>query len=82
MESWGRLGALLGALGTFSGPSLALLGALLGHLGASVRSHEPIGSDKARRQTTLIFRRSGAMLASLGGPWRVRRALETVLWPS
>ena len=53
--SWAALGAVLGALGAVLEPSWAPLGALLGHLGAILRPQEPIGSEKARRQKTLIF---------------------------
>ena len=53
--SWGGLGALLDALGAVLGLSWASLGAVLGHLGAILRPQEPIGSEKARRQKTLIF---------------------------
>ena len=37
------------------GPSWASLGALLGHLGAILRPRKAIGSEKARKQKTLIF---------------------------
>ena len=53
--SWSALGALLGALGAVLEPSWAPLGALLGHLGAILRLRIAIGSEKARRPTTLIF---------------------------
>ena len=56
-RSWGPLGALLGALGAFLGPSWASIGALLGHFGATLRPQKPIGSEKARRQTSLSFLR-------------------------
>ena len=69
--SWSALGALLGALGPVLGLSWARLGALLGHLGAILRPQEPIESEKARRQQTLIFLRClkefGLSGASLGG---------------
>ena len=55
--SWADLGALLGALGAVLGPSWAPLGSLWGHLGAILRPQEPIGSEKARRQKTLVFPR-------------------------
>ena len=52
-RSWAPLGRSWGHLG----PSWAPLGALLGHLGAILRPQRPIGSEKARMPTTLIFRR-------------------------
>ena len=70
-SSWGALEALLGALGAVSGPSWASLATLLGHIGAILRPQEPIGSEKARRQKTLVFLRFlkdfGLSGASLGG---------------
>ena len=69
--SWAALGALLGALGPVLGLSWARLGALLGHFGAILRLQEPIESEKARRQKTLILQRFfkdfGLSGASLGG---------------
>ena len=81
--SWAALGALLGALGAVLGPSWAPLGALLGHLGAILRPQEPIGSEKARRQKTLIFLRFWSDLglsgASLGGSVATSSRLGAVL---
>ena len=56
-RSWGAFGALLGALGAVLGASLALLGAVFGHLGTILRPPKRIGSEKARRQTSLFFSR-------------------------
>ena len=66
--SWAALGALLGALGAALGPSWAPLGALLGHLGAILRPQDPIGSEKARKQTTLVFPRFWSHFGISGGP--------------
>ena len=83
--SWAALGALLGALGPVLGLSWAPLGALLGHLGAILRPQEPIGSEKARRQTTLIFLRFWSDFclsgASLGGSVATWSRLGAVLEP-
>eukprot|EP00959_Pyramimonas_sp_CCMP1952_P454055 9469283-Pyramimonas_sp.AAC.1 len=69
--SWGLLGALSGALGAVLGRSCASLGAALGHLGAILMLQEPIGSEKARRQNTLVGPRFlnlfGLSRTSLGG---------------
>ena len=45
----------MGARGAALGLSWTLLGALLGHLGANLRRRMAIGSEKARRQNTLMF---------------------------
>ena len=84
-RSWSALGALLGALGPLKGPSWAPLGGLLGHLGAILRLQEPIESEKARRQKTLIFLRLlkdfGLSGASLGGSVASWGRLGAVLEP-
>ena len=54
-RSWAPLGAILGGHRAVLGASWALLGALLGNLGAILRPQKRIGSEKARRQTSLIF---------------------------
>ena len=83
--SWAALGALLGALGPVLGLSWARLGALLGHLGAILRLQEPIESEKARRQKTLIFiwflNDFGFSGASLGGSVASWGRLGAVLEP-
>ena len=65
--SCGALGALLGVMKAVSGLSWASLGALLGQLGAILRPRKAIGSEKARRQKTLIFLRFWKDFSLLGG---------------
>ena len=78
-------GALLGDLGAVLGLSWAPLGTLLGHLGAILRPWMAIGSETARRQTSLVFLRSlkdfGLLEASLGGSLASWSRLGTVLGP-
>ena len=80
----------MGALGAVLGLSWAPLGALLGHLEAILRPRKAIGSEKARRQKSLIFIRFlkdfgilGASLGSSEGTWSrpgaVLRALGGML---
>ena len=57
----------MGALGAVLGLSWASLGALLGHLGAILRPRMAIGSEKARKQNTLIFLRFWKDFGLLGG---------------
>eukprot|EP00959_Pyramimonas_sp_CCMP1952_P405689 8502758-Pyramimonas_sp.AAC.1 len=47
---------MLGALWAVLGASWTPLGAFLGHLGAMLRPQKRIGSEKARGQTSFIFR--------------------------
>ena len=86
-HSWGALGALLGALGAVLGLSWAPLGALLGHLEAILRPRKVIGSEKARKQKTLLFLRclkdvcllgasSGRSWSPLGPSWGHLEASE------
>ena len=85
--SWAALEALLSDLGPVLGLSWARLGALLGHLGATLRLQEPIESEKARRQKTLIFLGflkdfgfSGASLGCSVATWgRLGAALELLV---
>ena len=58
---WSALEAVLGL-------SWASLGALMGPLGAVLRPRMAIGSEKARKQQTLIFRRFWTDFGLLGGP--------------
>ena len=80
--SWAALGALLGALGAILGPSGASLGALSGHIRAILRPPEPFGSERARRQITVVFLSFWSNCGFLGGGlWRARTALGIVLEP-
>ena len=70
----------MGALGAVLGPSLAPLGALLGHIGAILRPQKHIGSEKARRQRTLIFLRflKDFGVCSLSSFRRLKTAQEAI----
>ena len=79
------LGASWGALGAVLGLSQASLGAVLDHLGAILRPEEPIGSEKARELTTIVFhmflKEFGLSRASLGGSLATWSRLGAVLEP-
>ena len=77
--SWGPPGPLLGALGIVVGASWAPLGALSGNLGAILKPQKHIGSEKTRRQHSLIFCGCLKDVCLLGVPEGAPRALGTVL---
>ena len=85
VPSSAALGALLNALGPVLSLSWAHLGALLGHLGAILRPQEHIGSEKAKRQKTLIFliflKNFGPSGASLGDSVAAWGRLQAVVSP-
>ena len=84
-RSWTALGVLLGVLGRVLRLSWVHLGAILGHFGAILKLQEPIESEKARRQKTLIFfcffNDFGLSGASLGGSVATWGRLGAVLEP-
>ena len=70
----------MGALEAVLGLSWASLGALLGHLGAILRPRMAIGSEQARKQQTLIFRRFWTDFGLLVVSWERRGRLVGACW--
>eukprot|EP00959_Pyramimonas_sp_CCMP1952_P084433 1765904-Pyramimonas_sp.AAC.1 len=67
MPSWGSRGSLLERSCALLGSSWGPLGAVWGHLWASLRPQEPIGGKQARKHTTLMLLRFWKDFGLLGG---------------
>ena len=70
----------MGAFGAVLRLSWASLGALLGHLGAILRPRMAVGSEKARKPTTLIFHSFWQDFGVLGVSWELPGGLLGASW--